>query len=102
MGIGFARCEVRGRCAVVFRPLAHDPKGTAATFEVGFGRSNEDAPINRSSALRIHPGAPCSEGMSAADLRAGLAKVKQEKADAAERTFVSRAHALTMLGPVHS
>ena len=40
--------------------------------------------------------------MSAADLRAGLAKVKQEKADAAERTFVSRAHALTMLGPVHS
>ncbi len=42
--------------------------------------------------------------MSATDLRAGLAKVKQEKADAAERTFVSRAHAwacaqLTVLGP---
>ena len=38
--------------------------------------------------------------MSAADLRAGLAKVKQEKADAAERTFVSLTICaqLTMLG----
>ncbi len=61
LGISFARCEVRPPLRRRFPALGVRPEGHCCALRGWFRRSNEDAPIDRSSALRIHPGAPCFE-----------------------------------------
>ena len=61
LGISFARCEVRPPLRRRFPALGARPEGDCCDLRGWLRRSNDDAPINRSSALRIHPGAPCLE-----------------------------------------